>query len=103
MTYSVFVTQSAERDLDGIALYLTEQLGNPSAALRMIDGFEALVTSLEETPTAYPYVRDELLMLAGYRWAPVSSYMVFFTFDETAGTVMVERVLHGSRNWKDIV
>lgn len=102
-TYSVNVTLRAEPDLSGIVEYLQHQLASSSAALRFLDDFEGLVGSLEETPTVFPLVRDELLAHVGYRWAWVSSYMAFFTIDEDALVVNVERVLHGTRNWKAIV
>ena len=101
--YSVVVTEAAERDLTGIVDYLSGNLASPAAALGVLDEFERLVGSFEELPHAHATVRDELLALAGYRWAPIGSYMVFFTVDEDTGTVNVERVLHGSRNWREIV
>ena len=101
--YSVVVTDAAERDLVGIVDYLSGKLASPAAALDVLDEFERLVGSLEELPHAHSTVRDEMLALAGYRWAPVGSYMAFFTVDEDAATVNVERVLHGTRNWREIV
>ena len=103
MKYSVEITATAEADLARIADYLSQKLGSPAAALKVIDEFESLVESLEELPAAHTLVRDELLALAGYRWSPVSSCMAFFTIDEDAGVVTIERVLHGSQNWKAIV
>ena len=101
--YSVVVTETAERDLAGIVGYLSENLSNPGAALGVLDEFEHLIDSLEELPHAHATVRDEMLALAGYRWAPVGSYMAFFTVDEDAAIVNIERVLHGTRNWREIV
>ena len=101
--YSVVVTEAAERDMVGIVDYLSGNLANPTAALGVVDEFERLVGSLEELPHAHTTVRDEMLALVGYRWAPVGSYMAFFTVDEDVATVNVERVLHGSRNWREIV
>ena len=101
--YSVVVTETAERDLASIVDYVSEMLANPSAALGIIEDFDALVKSLETLPNAHAAVRDELLALAGYRWAPIGSYMAFFTIDEDTVIVNVERVLHSSMNWREIV
>ena len=101
--YSVVVAESAQRDLEGIVDYLAGPLANARAALSVIDGFDLLVSSLEELPGAHAKVRDELLALAGYRRASVGSYMAFFTIDEDAAVVNVERVLHGTQNWREIV
>ena len=101
--YTVVVTEAAENDLAEIIDYLAGPLGSPKAALDVVDEFERLVDTLETLPEAHASVRDELLALAGYRWAPVGSYMAFFTVDESSATVNIERVLHGTRNWKEIV
>ena len=82
---------------------VSDSLASPAAALGVIDEVERLVGSLEELPQAHASVRDEMLALAGYRWAPIGSYMAFFTIDEDAATVNIERILHGSRNWREIV
>ncbi len=101
--YSVAVAETAGRDLAGIVGYLPERLGNPTAAISFLDEFEKLISSLETLPTSHARVRDELLALAGYRWSAVGSYMAFFTIDEEASTVYVERVLHGTMSWREIV
>lgn len=101
--YAVEIARAAERDLEGITSYLSQRLASPSAALKVIDEFEELVASLEVQPNAHAAVRDELLAIAGYRWAPVSTYMAFFTVDYDVGEVVVERVLHPTQNWKAIV
>ena len=101
--YTVVVTKTAEDDLGGVVDYLSDSLGNPKAALEFLDGFEHLVDSLETLPSAHAIVRDDLLALAGYRWAPIGSYMAFFTIDEESSSVNVERVLHSRMNWREIV
>ena len=103
MRYTVFESAHAARDLDMAIAYLVDTLKTQAAAATLLDEYEQLLTALEETPTAYPFVRDELLSFAGYHWAPVSSYMVFFTIDEKAKTVSIHRIAHGSRNWAQLL
>ncbi len=99
MRYSVFESAHAARDLDMAVSYLLNTLKTKSAATKLLKEYERLLKALEETPTVYPLVRDELLAFAGYHWAPVSSYMVFYTIDEEAQAVHIHRIVHGSRNW----
>ena len=99
MRYSVFESAHAARDLDMAVSYLLNTLKTKSAATKLLKEYECLLKALEETPTVYPLVRDELLAFAGYHWAPVSSYMVFYTIDEEAREVHIHRIAHGSRNW----
>lgn len=103
MSYAVSVTASAENDLSAILSYLLESLKTPSGAQHLLDDFEKLVESVAKMPYAYPKVRDELLATIGYQWAPVSSYMVFFTIEESTGTVTIERILHGKQNWRNLI
>lgn len=99
MRYSVFESAHAARDLDMAVSYLLNTLKTKSAATKLLKEYERLLKALEETPTVYPLVRDELLAFAGYHWAPVSSYMAFYTIDEEAREVHIHRIAHGSRNW----
>ena len=99
MTYTVYESAHASRDLDMIVAYLVDTLKNAQAARRVLDEYEQLLDALEETPLSYPIVRDDLLAFAGYHWAPVSSYMVFFTVNEKERRVDIHRIAHKSRNW----
>lgn len=103
MSYTVFESVHASRDLDMTIAYLVDTLKNPQAAKRVIDEYEKLLGNLEKTPEAYPLVRDDLLAFAGYRWAAVSSYMVFFTVNEDIKRVDIHRITHESRNWVKLI
>ena len=105
MSYLVEESKEAVRDLDAIIAYLVDTLRSPSAAKRVLDEYEALIEALEQTPWAFPLVRDELMSFAGYRWASVSSYMVFFTIGEgePEGFVSIHRIAHESRNWMSLL
>ena len=99
--FEVYVTEQAERDLDSAAAYLAETLAAPSAALGLIDGFEDMVDSLEQTPEAFPLVRDEMLAAAGYHRVPIGHYAAYYTID--GERVYIERVLHERRRWQALV
>ena len=101
--YSVHKSLQAARDLDMVVAYLVDTLKNPRAAEELLDGYENLLDSLEQMPTAHTKVRDGMLSLAGYYWAPVSSYMVFFTIDEQDSLVHIHRIAHNKRNWANLV
>lgn len=114
MSYAVEESAAAAHDLDAIIAYHVDTLKSPRAAKRVLDEYEQLIDTLEQTPWAFPLVRDELMSFAGYRWASVSSYMVFFTVaenddkknqgeqnavSECEGVVSIHRIAHESRNW----
>lgn len=103
MKFNVIESIHAARDLDLIVTYLVDTLKSPQAANHALDDYETLLEALEETPSAYPLVRDELLAFAGYHWAPVSSYMVFFTIDEPNKEVHIHRIAHSSQEWASLL
>lgn len=98
--WNVRVTAKAEDDLTKAALYIRDELGNPQAALRLVDKFDACVRDLSAQPSFRPLARDTHLARLGYRWTLAGSYMVFYTLDETTRTVYVERVLYGRSDWR---
>lgn len=103
MAYSVYVTESAEADVEGIVRYLMHVLRNPQAARHFLDSYGEVLVMLGELPLSCPNVRDEMLGAMGYRWVPVMSYRLFFTVDDAYREVTIERVLHGSQNWLAIL
>lgn len=103
MKYAVNESASATRDLDVAVAYLADTLKSPSAAKRLLDEYEDLVSALKKMPFVHPLVRDDLLAFCGYRWAKASSYLVFFTVNENAATVDIHRIAHESRNWMQLL
>ncbi|MDO4182000.1 MAG: type II toxin-antitoxin system RelE/ParE family toxin [Coriobacteriia bacterium] len=99
----VFVTETAERDLEAAIRYVMEILSNPKAASRLMDEYEQLLGKLERMPEAFPYVRDSFAAACGYRWGAFGNYMAFFTFDEALDRVVVERVLYKRRDWANLI
>lgn len=93
------ITESAIQDLNTAARYISKNLMNPQAASDLLDSFDALVLALENTAHVYPFVRDEVAKAAGYRWAEIGNYMVFFRVDNANTTVYIERIAYKKRNW----
>lgn len=99
----VTVTQIAYDDLVEAATYMSSKLGSPKAAQDFISAFEKEAKNLETLPEARPLVRDLELAKAGYRWAPLGNFMLFYTVDAAGGVVTIERVLYGRRDWQAIL
>lgn len=101
LAYSVAVTDPAANDLDEIIAYHINTLSAPRAAADLLDGFDALLFELEETPGMYLKVRNPKLAMAGYRWAPIAtSYAAFFVIDEDGKRVTIDRILYRPRHWQ---
>jgi toxin ParE1/3/4 len=88
-------TQLAEADLTEIALYIAAD--SPKTALRFVDELRTHCRLLTELHARNP-LREEYG--AGVRVAAHGHYLIFYSVH--ARTVMIERILHGSRHldWK---
>jgi len=103
LKYHVILTTQAENDLNEIVKYISEELHAPIAAERFTDAVENAVDNFAFSPRGYPKVRNDRLAAKGYRWVGIKNYMAFYTIDEQAKAVWVERILYGRRDWQRIL
>lgn len=101
--YKVDVTEPAEYDLRDIVRYISAQFLAPMTAAKILDDVWKALAGLMEMPQKYPPVTDERLALAGYRKLLLRNYIAFFTIDENAKVVNVERILYARRDWLSIL
>ena len=99
MAYDVLWTPDARHDVDLIVSYLTETLGTPASAAKLLDGIELLVQTLKTYPDAHEFVRDELLAARGYRKAIIGSYLVLYLVDAQHNEFVITNVVYGSRDY----
>lgn len=94
--YPVTFTVSAIRDLDAIYDYIAED--SPEAADKIINRLEVFCN---ETLSAHPYIGIQVDQIQkGLRSFSVSSYRVLYSVPKQS--VMIKRVVHGSRNVKGL-
>lgn len=102
-SYRVDVSEPAENDLRNIVRYISAQFLAPEIALKLLDEIETALAALAEMPRKCPPVTDERLAAMGYRKLLVKNYIAFFTVDEKAEVVDVERILYARRDWLGIL
>jgi len=101
--YRVEVAKAAKGDLCEINRYISVELKAPASALTLADAFADAFVDLENMPQKYPLVRDEQLAAMGYRRLGVKNYSVFYKINETTHEVDIARILHGRRDWQNIL
>lgn len=101
--YNVEVSEPAERDLHDIVRYISGQLLAPMTASKMMAEIEDALTDLADMPQRHPPVMDERLASMGYHKLLIKNYIAFFTIDESAKVVDVERILYARRDWINIL
>jgi plasmid stabilization system protein ParE len=68
-----------------------------------MDTIEEALVGLADMPHRCPPVTDERLASMGYRKLIINNYIAFFTIDEKAKVVDVERILYVRRDWLHIL
>jgi addiction module RelE/StbE family toxin len=101
--YKVTVTNSAKRDLRGIARYISTQLNAPTAALNTVRTIKEAIANLKTNALLHPFVRDDRLAAKGYRPLVVKNYIAFYVVTEKDKLVEVDRVMHSRRDWRSIL
>jgi len=103
MNYSIYITLSAERDLDCAADYIEFTLKNPQAADHLLDEAERQINALSQFPRQHPLVDDKVLASWGIRFVQVGNYLAFYTVSEEESMVRVIRFLYAKSNWNSIL
>ncbi len=89
----------AEDDLDEIIAYIA--LDSLTAALKLADRIESDLASLASFPELGRIPRDPDVREAGYRYLIVGNYLIFYTVEKR--TVLVHRILHGARDYRELL
>lgn len=89
----------AEEDLDEIVAYVAMDSLKPG--LKLAERIESDLASLSSFPELGRIPRDSDLREAGYRYLIVADYLVFYRVEKR--TVIVHRILHGARDYKDLL
>lgn len=101
--YRVDVSEPAEQDLLDIAKYITVELSAPMSALGIVEMLDDGMRSLRNNPKRHALVRNDRLAAKGYRALPAKNYLIFYKVDEQAQVVDIVRILHGRRDWGNLL
>lgn len=97
--YKIEITESAEKDLLEIGLYIAKELLEPDIARKLVEKISKEIFTLEEMPLRYALVRDERLSQLGIRKTFVDNYTIFYVTDDIKKSVTVIRILFSRRDW----
>ncbi|MBI5102804.1 MAG: type II toxin-antitoxin system RelE/ParE family toxin [Nitrospirae bacterium] len=89
----------AEDDIAEIVAFIAQD--NPDAALKLADKIESRLARLADFPSLGRIPAEEELAVLGYRYLIVENYLVFYTV--TAKTVLIHRILHGARDYLNLL
>ena len=97
--YQVRLLRIAEEDLSEIVSYIGND--NIKAANDLANMFETNFELLSNNPLLGRIPRDEDIMNLGYRYLIVQNYLIFYSIGEKS--ILIHRIIHGARNYKEIL
>lgn len=103
MSYHIYITQAAERDLLSAADHIEYVLKNPKAADDLLLEAERQINSLSEFPERFRLSDDPVLHSWGIRFIIINNYLAFYIIDKAQNMIIVVRFLYQKSNWKSIL
>ncbi len=103
MSYNIYITATAERDILCAADYIEFTLKNPTAADHLLDAATEHINSLADMPEKFRLVDDPVLASWGIRFIIVNNYLAFYTIDKEKQLVIIVRFLYQKSNWNSIL
>ncbi len=96
--FSCVFTERAERDLDEILGYITDELKNPSAAAGLGEKIFGSLQTICSFPETGALVDNEYIPDKTVRRALVENYILYYKPDFSKSVIYVLRIVYGYRN-----
>lgn len=97
----LFISPEAQNDLFEIKKYITEDLGNHTAAANVVARITKRIRELSEFPGLGASLESIISIQTDYRFLVCGNYTAFYRHDES--NVYVDRVLYGRRDFMKVL
>jgi plasmid stabilization system protein ParE len=95
------VSPEALKDLQDIKWYITEELNNPSAAMRIVAKITKAMKRLKRFPGSGAPLAAHVVLHTDYRFLVCGNYLIFYR--NIGQTVIVSRIFYGGRDYLSIL
>jgi toxin ParE1/3/4 len=99
ISYSVYISDAAYKDIYQIVSYITDELLEPQIANNLLDVLLNAISSLSEIPHRHMLVDRVKVCDYPIRTFTVESYIIFYIINENEKSVDIARVLYKRRDW----
>ena len=97
--YDIHITESAQKDLENIYFYISENLFENETAINIINELKEKIFSLDIMPGRYGLVNDFSLAKMGYRHVTVKNYIILYLIDKKKKVITIARIVHGRMDY----
>lgn len=99
--YRLFISETAENDLENIVSYILNKLLNKSATINFLDEVEAAYERITLNPFLYPKCTNLKLNKLGYRKVIIKNYALIYRIDYINKLVYVVNFFHLSQDYEN--
>lgn len=99
LKYAVRLLRAAEEDFTEIVTYIAAQ--RPNAAEALAQKIEKNLRLLAASPYLGRIANEPDLADLGYRYLVVENYLLFYVCEER--TIFVHRIIHGARDYRELL
>ena len=101
--YKVIIELPAQRDLQGLFLYITDTLKEPVTARQVYTSIKEQILALSQMPLRHSIVQEQPYAAMEVRKLLAENDIAFYIIDEEKCEVHVLRILYNRREWQNIL
>ena len=91
----------AQKDLQGIVLYILANLKSLKAAMDFIDALDKSILRLKKYPYSCKLYPPQEPLESEYRFLPVKNYLIFYVVTEN--TVEIHRIIYAKMDLEKLI
>ncbi|MHB8170065.1 MAG: type II toxin-antitoxin system RelE/ParE family toxin [Thermincolia bacterium] len=99
--YELKISPEAKNDLAEIKGYISQELCNPQAAVKLVSKITKKIRRLTEHPVIGAPLSSVMDIQTDYRFLVCTNYLIFYRCED--GIVFVSRILYGRRDYTHIL
>ena len=103
MPYKIIRTDKADEQLREIIFYIASDSGSIDTTLNYLDKIETAINRLSDFPLSGSAPKYSILRKQGYRVLIAERHLIFYKVNEEEKTVIVYAVVHGKREYKNLI
>lgn len=97
----LFISPAAQEDLIEIKRYITEELGNPNSANKVIMRITKRLRDLIDFPQSGALLSLKINLDVSYRYIVCDNYLAFYRVEKDE--IYVDRVMYGRRDYMKVL
>jgi len=95
------ISPKAKDDLAEIKEYISQELGNPQAAVNLLSKITKKIRGLTEYPEMGTPLSSLVDIQTDYRFVVCANYLVFYRYEDRS--ILVSRILYGRRDYMRVL